>query len=493
MIEEKPLPWQELLEIFFRRKWLIGGLAAVGFLGALVFSVLTPPTYVARAKILLTEQAVSGPREEAMSATQIKAELHHLKSPVLIREVLEFYQETGQALRPDPPPFQRLVQRIQQRLRALHGRGHAAPPATHLDVRAKQLQGKLVPRSISGTNVIEIALGGGEPTWTARFVNDLVDQHIKRIAKFNEEARASNFYLEQRNLLYVRWKEAQEALSEFRKRHGTDLLSGDEAHLRKVLSQLEADRVATETRVLENEAKVGYLQEKIENLPDTIAAESTVTESDTVKLIKQNILSLALERSELLSRYTPTSTRIQDIERRIEEARKLLSETEDTTLEEVMTAANPALQSLEIELVTTDANLAASQARKQALDEQIESYRQKLSRLELLGTELRRLANDVENKENAHQNYLQKEEEARLSSSLDESGIVNLAIFERAEPPVAAEASKSLFVILGGMIGGIALGVLAAFIRDFLDPRLKGSAQAFRLSGTPIIAEIPRR
>ncbi|MEM1182599.1 MAG: hypothetical protein AAGM22_29910, partial [Acidobacteriota bacterium] len=267
----------------------------------------------------------------------------------------------------------------------------------------------------------------------------------------------------------------------------------DEAHLRKVLSQLEADRVATETRVLENEAKVLYLQDKMENLPDTIAAESTITESDTVKLIKQNILSLAMQRSELLSRYTPTSTRVRDIERRMEEARKLLEETEDTTLEEVMTAANPALQSLEIELVTTDANLAASIARKQALDEQIDSYRQKLSRLELLGTELRRLANDVENKENAHQNYLQKEEEARLSSSLDESGIVNLAIFERAEPPVAAEASKSLFIILGGLIAGVALGVLAAFIRDFLDPRLKGSAQAFRLSGTPIVAEIPRR
>lgn len=492
MLEERPLPWQELLEIFFRRKWLIGGLAAFGLVGALIFSVLIPPVYVARAKILLTEQAVSGPREEAMSDTQIKAELHHLRSPILIREVLEFYQETGQPLRPDPPPLQRLIQRVQQRLRALYGKVHEAPPETHLDVRAKQLQGKLTPNSISGTNVIEIALGGGEPTWTARFVNDLVDQHIKRIAKFNEEARASNFYLEQRNLLYVRWKEAQEVLSEFRKRHGADLLSGDDKHLRKVLSQLEADRVATETQVLENEAKVVYLQDKMANLPDTIAAESTITESDTVKLIKQNILGLSMERSELLSRYTPTSTRIKDIERRIEEARKLLEETEDKTLEEVMTAANPALQQLEIELVTTDADLAASIARKEALDAQTESYRQKLSRLELLGTELRRLSNDVENKEKAHQNYLQKEEEARLSSSLDESGIVNLAIFERAEPPVAAEPSKSLFIVLGGLIAGLALGVGAAFVRDFLDPRLKGSAQAFRLSRTPIIAEIPR-
>ena len=492
MLEERPLPWQELLEIFFRRKWLILGIAGFGVTAALVFSVLVPPVYIARAKILLTEQAVSGPREEAMSTTQIKAELHHLRSPVLIREVLEFYQETGQPLRPEPPPLRRLIQRFQHRLRSFYGKVHEAPPATNLELRAKGLQGRLTPRSISGTTVIEIGLSGADPTWTARFVNDLVDQHIKRIAKFNEEARASNFYLEQRNLLFVRWKEAQEALSEFRKRHGADLLSGDESHLRKVLSQLEADRVETETRVLENEAKVDFLQVRIENLPDTIAAESTVTESETVKLLKQNILLLEMKRSESLSRYTPTSTRILDLDRQIEQARKLLLETKDQTLEEVMTAANPARQALELELAKTDAQLSGSQARLEALDAQIDNYRRKLSRLELLGTELRRLRNDVENKEEAHQAYLQKEEEARLSSSLDESGIVNLAIFERAEPPVAAEPSKSAFILIGGLVGGLAIGIFAAFARDFIDPRLKSSAQTFRMARTPIIAEIPR-
>ncbi|MEM6795144.1 MAG: Wzz/FepE/Etk N-terminal domain-containing protein, partial [Acidobacteriota bacterium] len=465
MIEEKPLPWQELLEIFFRRKWLIASFAFVLTSAAMVASVLIPPVYVARAKILLTEQAVSGPREEAMSDTQIKAELHHLRSPALIREVLEFYQETGQALQPGAPPLQRLTQKGKNRIRQLYGRVHEAPPSTRLDLRAQQLESKLTPTSITGTNVIEIALAGRDPHWTARFVNDLVDQHIKRIAKFNEEARASNFYLEQRNLLYVRWKDAQEALSDFRKKHGADLLSGDDAHLRKVLSQLEANRVETETKVLEFEAKVEYLKVQMETLPDTIAAESTITESETVKTLKQNILGLEMERSELLSRYTPTSTRIRDIERRLEEAKKLLVESKDQTLEEVMTAVNPARQALELELVKTDADLAASQARKQALDAQIDSYRQKLGRLELLGTELRRLRNDVTNKEDAHQTYLQKEEEARLSSSLDESGIVNLAIFERAEPPVSAEPTQSLFLILGGLIAGLAVGTVSAFIR----------------------------
>ncbi|MCG8463127.1 MAG: hypothetical protein MI919_43140, partial [Holophagales bacterium] len=267
----------------------------------------------------------------------------------------------------------------------------------------------------------------------------------------------------------------------------------DEEHLRKVLSQLEADRVETETRVLENQAKVEFLHEQLETLPDRIAAESTITESETVKLLKQNILELQIRRTELLSRYTPTSTRVQDLERQIEHAVLMLENHDDQQLEEVMTAVNPAYQTLNVDLVQTEARLAASQARLEALDEQIDIYRDKLNRLEMLSTELQRLKNDVENKEKAHQSYLQKEEEARLSSSLDESGIVNLAIFERAEPPVTAQPSKKKTTVITGLLVGLVLGVVLAFVRDFFDPRVKSSAQAYRLSSTPILAEVPRR
>ncbi len=493
MIEERPLPWQELLEIFFRRSLIIAAFGVLGLAVTVFIAVTTPPTYVARAKILLTDKAVSGPREEAMSDTQIKTELHHLQSPALIRAVLEFYQETHQPLRPEAPAFKQLTRSLKRRVQSLYGKIHEAPAATNLDVRTQELIPKIKPRSISGTNVIEIVQKGTDPEWTARFVNDLLDQHIKRIAKKNEENRADNFYLEQRNLLYVGWKEAQETLTEFRKKYGASLLSGDEEHLRKVLSQLEADRVETETRVLENQAKVDFLNGQLESLPENIAAESTISESETVKLLKQNLLNLELERAKALSAFTPTSTRVQDIEQQIQQARKMLSGNLDRQEEEVLTSVNPAFQTLNLELVQTEARLVASQARLDALESQIDLYRDKLNRLEMLSTELQRLKNDVENKQKAHQTYLQKEEEARLSSSLDESGIVNLDIFERAEPPIAPEASKAKILVAAGLIFGLALGVILAFVRDFLDPTVKGSAQAFRQSLVPIVAEIPKK
>lgn len=493
MIEEKPLPWQELLEIFFRRKLIIGGCGLVGLVITTFIAVTTPPTYNARAKILLTEKAVSGPREEAMSDTQIKTELHHLQSPALIRSVLEFYQETHQPLRPDAPAFKQMTRSFKRKIQSFYGKIHETPQTTNLDVRVQELIPKIKSRSISGTNVIEIVQKGTDPEWTARFVNDLLDQHIKRIAKKNEENRAGNFYLEQTNLAYLGWKEAQEALTEFRAKYGANLLSGDEEHLRKVLSQLEADRVETGTRVFENQAKVKFLNEQLEVLPDKIAAESTVSESETVKLLKENLLNLELEKAKALSSFTQTSTRVRDIQDQIGQARDMLESTFDKQDEEVLTSVNPAFQTLNLDLVQTEARLVAAEARLEALESQIDTYRDKLNRLELLSTELKRLQNDVENKQKAHQNYQQKEEEARLSSSLDESGIVNLDIFERAEPPVAPESSNAKLLVSGGLILGLIFGVVLAFIRDFLDPTVKGSAQAFRQSLVPVVAEIPKR
>ena len=171
----------------------------------------------------------------------------------------------------------------------------------------------------------------------------------------------------------------------------------------------------------------------------------------------------------------------------------MLSGDLDRKEEEVLTSVNPAFQTLNLELVQTEAKLVASQARLDALESQIDLYRDKLNRLEMLSTELQRLKNDVENKQKAHQTYLQKEEEARLSSSLDESGIVNLDIFERAEPPIAPEPSKAKVLVAAGLILGLVLGVVLAFARDFLDPTVKGSAQAFRQSLVPIVAEIPKK
>ena len=83
MSEDKliSVPWQELLETLFRGRWIVLFSMLIGVLGATALVLLKAPVYKAQAKILLTAQPGSGPRQGAMADKQIQAELALLKSP----------------------------------------------------------------------------------------------------------------------------------------------------------------------------------------------------------------------------------------------------------------------------------------------------------------------------------------------------------------------------------------------------------------------------
>lgn len=487
MIEEKPLPWQELIEVLFRRRLEILLCMGVAAALAMVAALLTPDQYRATARLRLSAEALAGPRAEAMSRQQIQTEISYLEAPDLTRQVLEDYRRTQRPKEPDYSPKHRIKKNVKRLL------GNFVDFGEEEEDEIPGLLGDLRVAQKGGTNLIELSYTTYDALWAARFVNDLLTYHTQRIVEESENQRRAYLNQERANEAFSQWKEAQEFLAGFRDEYGASLLSGDENHLRRVLSDLEASRVATETKVLELAAKADFLTQEISLHPDTIAAESTVTENDSVKQLNSRLLELEMQRSELLSRYTPTSIRVQDVERQIEEARRLMASKERETLSEIKTILNPAYQALEIDLVNTRGQLSASEARVEALSTQIADYRSRLSLLENTAAELERYHEDVEIARKAYQESRDQEEEARRSTSLAESGMVNISVVGEAVPPNEPLPSKRAFTVIGGLLGGLVLGIVLAFLRDWLDPSIKGSAQAYRLSRIPVIAEIPAR
>ncbi len=533
MIEEKPIAWREMLETIFRRRWLIAAVTVVGMFAAGVFAALTPKQYRATARILLTAQALSGPRQTAMSDRQVQAEISLLTSRSLTRSLIEEYRAKGKPLEPVRFPIKDGMRAISTVISGIIGsqaeaqiqapapgvpvtgvpvgRGQAqpdtaakaagasppsastsaSPPSAPLPTGGRLLWGKLRAASIKHTNVIAISYTGYDQRWSARFVNDLLKHHISKIVELNEKASAGSFFQEQRNLLAVRWQETREALSSFQRDQGASLLAGDDQYLRSVLSRFEASLAETETKRLELTAMSRFLKEEIALMPEKITTESRITENEAVGYLHSLILELEIERSEALSRYRPTSVRVRVLDQQIEQANKLLETKQTETLSEYMTEENPVRRDLKVQQLQIETEQRGTAAKELALHDQIDAYRDRLHLLERLGTELERLTDDVTNAKQAYQVYSKKEEEARLSSSLDHSGIVNVSIIEPAEAPKGAVPSKAkLFLILGCAIGFV-LGLILAFVKDWLDPVLKSSAQAYRLSHIPIIAEIP--
>jgi uncharacterized protein involved in exopolysaccharide biosynthesis len=87
--------------------------------------------------------------------------------------------------------------------------------------------------------------------------------------------------------------------------------------------------------------------------------------------------------------------------------------------------------------------------------------------------------------------YLRKQEEARISDSLDSQRIVNVAIAEAATVPAFPVRSTGFFVLLGGLLATL-VSVASAFVADYFDPRLRTADEVEAVLNTPVLAAIPR-
>jgi uncharacterized protein involved in exopolysaccharide biosynthesis len=479
MVEEKSLPWVEWLEMLFRRRgWILGGLA-LGLGYALISVWLQPDLYRAKARILLTAQAVPNVRDAAMPVQQIRAEIALMTSPKLVRSVLED-PATSAPAKPLVPinPFSGIAPRILAR-------------TSSVEAMSSALSDRLVAEPVEGTNLVDVALVDQDPVWAADFVNDLLAQHVRRIGDMGDQPRAQGFFSEQRDLLAERWRQARAKLTEFRERQGPGLLMGDQQHFLGVVTSLENQLVAAQTQSLELGARGRYLRAEIERHPRTVASESRVTKDESVSMLQMRVLDLEIERSELLSRYTPQSILVRDLDRRLEEARRLLATKEGDTLSEELTAINPSYQALEVDIVQTEAALTAARARVEALQAQLARYRTDLVSFEDVSAELERLQAEVDSAQESYGNYSRQQEAARFSSAISESGIVNVSIVEAADIPTQAEPSNARGILGFWSLLGLVAGTLLAVVRDVIDPTVQSARRVARVTELPIVARLP--
>lgn len=464
-MEENSIPWLQLLETVWRRRLLVLAIAAAGTLAAAVWIGLTPPQYRAHSTILLGAQRVSTPRTEAMADKAIDSEMALLASPVLVREVLA---DLGVVPAASP----------------------RSPSAASFDGKVRAFSKDVETNRVEDTNVVEVAYRGTDPRFAAAFVNKLLAKHVERIARLNSQPDERRFYQGQREVVYKRLETARDALSRFRERQGSDLAPGDDAELHKALAQLDTDRGTAESQLAEAQARAAYLHKEIGKYPAKIAAESDVRQSEPVRLLEQRLTQLEVQRSEAITKYTPTSTVVRDLDAQIAETRKLLSGREVAQTVGTKTAVNPTYQTVEIDLVQRQAEAVALAARVRALAAEQGKVRAQISRLANLAPELERLQNDDKSASDAYLDYMKKVEEARLTRALDQSGLVNISILEPAEVPGSPEPAKKPFKLLIGLVASLALAVAVALLRERLDPAVNSGGQAERMTGVPVIESI---
>ncbi len=490
MLQDHPIPWRALLEGVYRRRRLVALGTLVGTLFGIALLTSAAPQYQARARIQLTAQAVPGPRQDAMSSDQIQAELAWIRAPALIRSVLESNPKLLETTLPQGKVSNVLLSIKQSLARTTGDPQTDADSNQSLAIQADDLAKAITTERIGNSNLIEVSFKHPDPEIAAEFVNTLLSKHIERMVDLNERVSAQPFYKKEGQQALEQWQAAQAALSSFKEAQGnrSTLIEGDD--LSKVLASLMSQRVTAETSVLELEARADYLSTQLNEHPRTIDAEWTVTEDESVQLLRQKLLELEIARSEALSRYTPQSTIIRDLDRQIEESSRLLEAKKGETLSETTTTVDPSYQALQVDLVETEAELTSARARVLALTRQIGEYQTQLSDFEETAGEFERLENEATRAKELYRRFAEEEEQARLSAILGESGFVNINLVEEAVPPAKPLNQRSPLLLSSSILLGLLLGVVAALFVDWLDPTIQSVLQVSQIAQAPILAEL---
>lgn len=496
-MNEQQIPWREIVAVLHRRRKFIlqvfvGGLVTVGLgvwlQGPMYRASATLMATSDRAQLVVSPDANTRPTVERVTEQDMNGEVALLRSDALVHDVLEpFWNE--EAERPGVFDYVKAVVFFPLRLPGiLYRRLHGIPPTTGLDLWVHRTIDRLGVGLIPKSNLIEVAYTAPDPEWAAQFVNKLVARHLERRAKMSQQSEARRFYETQREVLGQKSEAAKAALDAFNRREGMDSMSPEQRQaVRTRLADLQVQLANSETELTEGTARVEFLTTELKNYPRNIATESKIAQNQ--QFIKPKILELELQRSELLSKYAPTSVKVRDIDRQIEQAKQLMAKNPDT-LAETTNTVNPAFQNLEIDLGKTKAQVAAVGARVEALRAQVAEHKETVAHLDAVGSEQERLEQALSSSKEAFLTYSKKEEEARFTTALDESAFLDLAVAEPAKVPTTPEKSRQALILMLGATMSLFAGIGLAFLRDRLDPAVKSAAEAKNVTGLPILAEV---
>jgi uncharacterized protein involved in exopolysaccharide biosynthesis len=279
-------------------------------------------------------------------------------------------------------------------------------------------------------------------------------------------------------------RQAEGAVQAFYEREGIVGGPDERKALRDRLTETRGVLARAHTELSEARSRAAFLQKAIERIPQHIKANGNPAGS-----IQNQVLDLMLQRSKLLATYAPTSVKIVDLDHQIAEAKRMLHD-EAQMIAEGAASLNPTYADLEKELIQTQAQLVALEARTTALTDEERGYLDQMKKsVEGSGT-LEQLEADLEHAREAHKTYVGKREEARFSSALDTSQILNITVaIPPAVPTTPLPRRQGANSLLGG-VAGLVVGIALAYALDLLSPTVKSAAEVARLTHMPILGEV---
>ena len=456
------------------------------FFGATLLAFLAPPSYQAHIKILVKRDRLdplvsadsSSPMPQIatdVTDMEVNSEVELIKSRDLLEKVVV-------ACGLDNPAGRYWS----------HGSRRAGDPQM-LAAAVHDLQAALKVELVPKTSLISVTYDAANPQQAAEVLNTLVSLYLEKHMAVHQPVGTFEFFQKQTQQYAQGLAQAESHLVEFSRTQGVVSPEQQKVATLQKLSEFQAELKQTQASISETVERIENLETQSRTLPSRMT--TAVRMSDNPQLmgqLKSTLLSLELKRTELLEKFEPTYRLVQEVDTQIAQTRAAIEAAEKSQLREETTDRNPIYEWVDSELAKARSELAAGQARAEALSRSVRSYEVQASNLDQKQVLEQGLLRDEKAQEANYLLYQRKQEEARISNALDRSRIVNVAVAEQVAVPAVPSRSRPS-TLLAGLFAAIAASMAAAVAAEYFNPSLRTSDDVKVFLDVPVLASVSSR
>lgn len=331
---------------------------------------------------------------------------------------------------------------------------------------ASNIQKQMDVKPSKESNVISVAYKAGDPQFAAAMANAFVKAYLSTVVelKVDPARQYSSFFDSRAKDAREALEAAQAKLSAFQNEKGIvnsdERLDVETARLNELSSQLVAiQALASESGSRQSQA-TGASADKLQE----------VLNNGVIAALKADLSRNEARLQEISARLGENHPQVVEAKANISELRSRI-EAETKRVTGGVTVANSINRQREAEI-------------RAALDAQ----RQKVLRLKQVRDDGAVLQRDVENAQRAYDLIQQRLNQSSLESQTTQSNVNELTT---ALPPLQPSSPILLLNLMLGVVGGLLLGVLVAFVRELSDRRARCTDDLQEVLGIPVIGVLP--
>ncbi len=375
-------------------------------------------------------------------------------------------------------------------LSVLNSRTVLAETARAVGTTPDALHGRIVVKEDRDGGLVRVMALADSPQAAERLANTFVQAGLRVYEGLIRQGatRQREFLQAELRQAQARLQRAEAALARFRAQGGAALNPTVAAALDRTLA-MEAARDTALAERADVEARLAATDALLSREQRT-RSERVVRENPAAQRIESELVGLQMALAAELAVHTDEHPNVIALRTRIAQLERMLAGELRKVLTSETVGANPIYDRLLGSRVDLLVQRASVNARLQGLQANLQSMRARLPALSRNEAELARLTREVQSAERMV---------GTLQDQLGAAQVKEQEVLATATPRVLDTATASGAAVpsdratrLGvGLLLGLALGVGAAFFKDYVDTTVRTTRDAERVVGIPALGTIP--